>query len=665
MKGAKQMNDFSNIPQEMRQHDNWVCWRLIEREGKKTKIPYNAKTGAGAKSNEPETWTSYQEALQALGTGKYDGIGFMFSRSPFVGVDIDHCLEGGELSPVAAELVQQIGSYTEISPSGSGLHIIAKGQRPAEESRDKHGFGLEMYSDLRYFTITGNIYNGLTDIREAQDAVSAVHKKYFEKQQQPAPNRSYIGSVNPPTMADSEIIERATKSKGGEDFAALNAGQWQALGYPSQSEADQAFCNKLAFWTGKDAAQMDALFRQSGLMRGKWDIKRGSQTYGEMTIGTAIRNCGKVYEGPKPPPVIVTKPAVELEKPKKQGEKQEQTEEKEQTEEEIQAEREAYLQTSTDNYLQGFIDGIKESKQAIFYPTGFPSVDALLDGGLYSGLYFIGAISSLGKTTFCLQVIDNIAAAGHDCLVFSLEMARTELIAKSVSRHSLLEDLRQNSSTAHAKSTRGITTGSRHDGYSQKERELIQQSIEAYNAYASHIFIHEGMGDIGVNTIREEVEKHIKFTGNHPIVLIDYLQILAPHNDRSTDKQNTDKAVLELKRLSRDYSIPIIGVSSFNRENYTTPVNMTSFKESGAVEYSSDVLIGLQYEGMDWAEDETDKNRLKRVRDLMKRAIEDGKNGKQQSIQVKVLKNRNGSKGETLISFWPLFNHFEDKSQSK
>ena len=148
-------------------------------------------------------------------------------------------------------------------------------------------------------------------------------------------------------------------------------------------------------------------------------------------------------------------------------------------------------------------------------------------------------------------------------------------------------------------------------------------------------------------------------------MLIDYLQILAPHNDRSTDKQNTDKAVLELKRLSRDYSIPIIGVSSFNRENYTTPVNMTSFKESGAVEYSSDVLIGLQYEGMDWAEDEADKARLKRVRDLMNRVIKDGKEGKQQKIQLKVLKNRNGSKGETVINFWPLFNHFEDKSQSK
>ena len=127
---------------------------------------------------------------------------------------------------------------------------------------------------------------------------------------------------------------------------------------------------------------------------------------------------------------------------------------------------------------------------------------------------------------------------------------------------------------------------------------------------------------------------------------------------RATDKQNTDKAVLELKRLSRDYGIPVIGISSFNRDNYTAPVNLASFKESGAIEYSSDVLIGLQYSGMDYQEGEADKAREKRLRELMKSVIADGKNGKPQKIQVKILKNRNGSKGDTLLDFYPMFNYF-------
>lgn len=329
-----------------------------------------------------------------------------------------------------------------------------------------------------------------------------------------------------------------------------------------------------------------------------------------------------------------------------------------------EAEKQAYLQTSTVYRLQSFIDEIEKSKTAIFFPTGFSSIDNLLDGGLYAGLYIVGAISSLGKTTFCLQILDNIAAAGHDVIIFSLEMARSELIAKSVSRHSLQADLRKYKTTVHAKTVRGITTGTRYRDYSQTDREIIEAAITDYSEYAHHIYIHEGVGDIGVEQVREVVERHIKITGNKPVVLIDYVQILAPYNDRATDKQNTDKAVLELKRLSRDYSIPVIGISSFNRDNYIAPVNMASFKESGAVEYSSDVLIALQYEGMDYQKGEKEGDRLKRIRELLDSQIEISKSGKAQSIQVKILKNRNGSKGGTVIDFYPMFNYFSEKGKS-
>lgn len=331
---------------------------------------------------------------------------------------------------------------------------------------------------------------------------------------------------------------------------------------------------------------------------------------------------------------------------------------------EAEQEKSDYLRTAASFNLQSFIDDIEKSKEAAFIPTGFTSVDNILDGGLYAGLYCIGAISSLGKTSFCLQVADNIARAGKDVLIFSLEMARNELIAKSISRLTLLQDLQKNQSTAHAKTTRGILTGTRYSSYSKEERELIVAAIEEYSRYASHIFIHEGIGDIGIEKIRETVEKHKKLTGSSPVVLIDYMQILAPYNERYTDKQNTDKAVIELKRISRDYATAVIGISSFNRENYTAPVNMASFKESGAIEFSADVLIGLQYEGMDWAEGESEKDRNKRVRELLNEQVLLGRTGKAQSIQVKILKNRNGSKGDTAIDFFPMFNYFTDKKQS-
>ena len=326
----------------------------------------------------------------------------------------------------------------------------------------------------------------------------------------------------------------------------------------------------------------------------------------------------------------------------------------------LEAEKDALKQESVTYSLQNFRQTIEDSKTEAFYPTGFFSLDELLDGGLYAGLYFVGAISSLGKTTFCLQIADTIAASGKDVIIFSLEMARNELIAKSISRLTYTKTIEKQVDIKNAKTTRGIMTGARYSSYSKTERELIEDAITAYGEYGRHLYITEGVGNVGVEAIKDKIKKHIKLTGEAPVVLIDYLQIIAPADPRATDKQNTDRAVLELKRLSRDYHIPVIGISSFNRDNYTAPVNLTSFKESGAIEYSSDVLIGIQYDGMDYQEGESEKNRDKRIRELVKSQIAAGKEGKAQRLQVKVLKNRNGCKGESIINFYPMFNYFAE-----
>ena len=310
-----------------------------------------------------------------------------------------------------------------------------------------------------------------------------------------------------------------------------------------------------------------------------------------------------------------------------------------------QAEREAYLKTSTAFYLQDFVDGIADSVNTPAIPTGFSTLDRALDGGLYEGLYIVGAISSLGKTTLITQIADQIAQAGQDVLIFSLEMARTEIIAKSISRHTIQLILETGGDTRNAKTSRGITTGKRWEKYSQAERDLIRSSLLRYSEYADRIYISEGVGDIGAEQIRETIRKHILFTGHTPVVVVDYLQILAPYSERATDKQNTDKAVLELKRISRDFKTPVIGISSFNRANYREAVTMEAFKESGAIEYSSDVLIGLQLSGA--GEKGFDANEAKK------------KNPRQ--VELVILKNRNGSTGDRIdFSYYPLFNFFEE-----
>lgn len=310
-----------------------------------------------------------------------------------------------------------------------------------------------------------------------------------------------------------------------------------------------------------------------------------------------------------------------------------------------QAQREAYLNTSTAHYLQSFIDGIADSVNTPYIPTGFKKLDAVLDGGLYEGLYIVGAISSLGKTTLITQIGDQIAQTGKDVLIFSLEMARAEIMAKSISRHTLQQTLSSGGDIRNAKTTRGITTGKRYESYNRTEIELINGAVKAYSQYAEYIYISEGIGDIGAEQIRDTVKQHILFTGNTPVVIIDYLQILAPYSERATDKQNTDKAVMELKRISRDYKTPVIGISSFNRANYSVAVSMEAFKESGAIEYSSDVLIGLQLKGAGKKDFDANEAKKKSPRE----------------IELVILKNRNGSTGDRIeLQYYPLFNYFKE-----
>ncbi len=312
--------------------------------------------------------------------------------------------------------------------------------------------------------------------------------------------------------------------------------------------------------------------------------------------------------------------------------------------------RDNYRMNSAAAHLQEFINGIAASVNTPFIETGFRQLDRTLDGGLYEGLYIVGGISSVGKTSFIVQTADQIAGTGKDVLFFSLEMARTELMAKSISRHTVQEVLSSGGNISNAKTSRGITTGARYAKYNRTERDLIQKAIWKYSSYANHLFISEGIGNIGVDQVRETVEEHIRQTGETPVVIIDYLQILAPSDPRSTDKQNMDKAVLELKRISRDYKTPVIALSSFNRMNYKEAVTMEAFKESGAIEYSADVLIGLQLAGAGGKGFDATQEKKKNPR----------------NIEAVILKNRNGATGDKIqLQYFPRFNYFTEPSAAK
>ena len=330
---------------------------------------------------------------------------------------------------------------------------------------------------------------------------------------------------------------------------------------------------------------------------------------------------------------------------------------------EIETERQAYEAESAAD-LADLDDLIRYTGSTPAISTGFTELDGIIDDGLRNGFYIIGAISSLGKTTFTLQICDNLAKQGQDVLFYSLEMSKAELQARSISRETYLLSL-QAGDISTAKTTTGIMNGRRVKTYRDGDAETVQRARDAYRAYAGHIHIKEGIGNIGVADIEADIIKHKRLTGRTPVVFIDYLQLLSPYETSRnlTDKQTVDRNVLELKRLSRH--LPVIAVSSFNRESYTEPVNLSSFKESGAVEYTSDVLIGLQYAGMDYTPDEKETERKKRVASLIREQNDRAANLQAQDIQLKVLKNRNGRRGDIQLNLYPAFNCFtgiEDKN---
>lgn len=335
--------------------------------------------------------------------------------------------------------------------------------------------------------------------------------------------------------------------------------------------------------------------------------------------------------------------------------------------------RASYMPESAANIASLFIPEVISKRTPDAYPTGFKELDAILDGGLFPGLYVVGAISSLGKTTFSLQIADNIAERGKHVLFFSLEMSKREIIAKSLSRRMMQAAMKKYKNTKHAKTTRDIMKGAA--GWSAQAQELFLDADAWYHTIQDPLYvgtkpehhpgdflaISEGSGNIGYKEIRAAVQAYKVETGVYPVVVIDYLQIMAPADPRATDKQNTDKTVLELKRMSRDFNVPVLAISSFNRENYNTAVNMAAFKESGAVEYSADVLIGLQYGYMMRnKEDKTEKARAERIAKERDQVQEKAAQGLPILVDAVILKNRNGARGHAPLNFMPKFNCYKD-----
>ena len=281
---------INKIPEELCNLSQWVVWSLVDRGGKKTKLPFDPVSGKPASPTDPQIWQAFDDALRACERDGYSGLGFVFSEDdPYCGIDLDHVRnpETGQFEPWARELIKRLDSYSELSPSGTGAHIIVRAKVPGTRRRKSD---IEIYDAARYFCMTGERLEGMPrTVEERQAVLSEIHGDFFGKDESNSPVALASAPV-PVALSDNELLEKADSAKNGAHFSALWRGDWQSEGYPSQSEADAALLGMLRFWTDGDKTRSFALFSQSGLNREKWE----REDYREHTWEGI--NAGPVYQ---------------------------------------------------------------------------------------------------------------------------------------------------------------------------------------------------------------------------------------------------------------------------------------------------------------------------------------------------------------------------------
>lgn len=274
-------------------------------------------------------------------------------------------------------------------------------------------------------------------------------------------------------------------------------------------------------------------------------------------------------------------------------------------------------------------------------PTGLSNLDAALDGGLPSiGVVTLGAQSSIGKTTLAVQIADNIASSGRPVLFVTIEQSAEEIVSKSLSR--LMSCKAAPDGHPIVASAEHIRRKSSRAGWDQDKNAAFASALNEYAAdIAPSLKIMEMKDQPTVLDVRSVVEAMRRKTGQSPVVFVDYLQLMAPAigHERDTEKQVIDRNMMELRHMARDLDTCVFVISSLNRQNYQEGVVQESFKESGSIEYSSDLLLGLQPMGHTEDMDGTPEAQKKKK---ARQAIQGYKSSVERECEVVVLKNRNG-----------------------
>lgn len=653
--------NFEAIPDEMKNIPQWFMW--IAKDNNRTdrklaKYPTDIK-GRAIKWQDKANLYTFDEVKSAYEKSQgFAGVGFNVAGSNMTIIDLD-LKPDSTYTDIEAKFLN--AGYVETSVSGRGAHVIFKGTPPnslkdTKNLYDANGDKIELFHSSGYIAITGNTidnHNTIDTPAITQQFMDYLGQNYAPSESQTESHKELIvdtSSFIPPKLDTSNIVSMwlntgnpklVGKDVYKKDLWHMTNDALEAYN-SDRSECLYALINEIAYFMWDNPKGLYDLIINNPYWADYLHDRRTQATIGD--IKKAINNrikSGRIYDG---------QPTAEQDFAPFIAESH-----TESTQEPTQDKIDKYKQYNAKANIESLRGLIEYNAKTPPVSTGFPALDKVFDGGLYEGLYVIGAMSSLGKTTFIQQMADQIAQQGHDILFISLEMSRTDLMSKSISRETFLHTKQFKLDESNAKTSRGILDGSRYykddergiRGYNQQERETIEAGIERYSEYAGNIYIVEGGNGITYTDVQNKVKEHEKATGKTPVVIVDYLQLLEPTDVRATDKKNTDDAVKGLKKIVHDHHTPIFAISSVARNKYDQPLGMDAYKESGAIEYTSEVLLVLDFKEM--------------IVDSKSCNVNFEKKKTPRDVTITILKNRTGQTGHRVdYKYYPAYNMFEE-----
>ena len=675
--------------EELKQRKQWVNYVITQRKnGKMGKPPINPHTLRNGSSADPGQWVDYKTAVRNKGsyatftaedgskhTLPIAGTSVVLTDG-LCGIDLDHVIEDGKIKAAfVMKLITALDTYTEFSVSGTGLHLLlyakdlpsdlsGKFKVDGNGNLNKNGkYDIEIYSHKtgggHCFTVTENVFHNRPINKDVSDRIQHIFTTYDnarnKQRENPQPTLSPVGSDTPPERTDAEVLEVAFRFDKDGSFKRLYEGDLSMHG-DDHSNADLAFTNKLASWTNGNRVQIDRIFRNSGLMREKWDrpIRRGSEkTYGQYTIDKALENFTP-YRRSEDNELSID------------DVKQAVVDAREASKPEPLINRIRPI----GSYVDGFITECENPKPR--YSTGFLSLDKRLNGGLFNELYILNAETSTGKSAISMTIAQNMAQEGMNVLYFALEMGRNEFIARGASAISWEKTEDPDKAVTAAdilyyhfdeKMLPFMEEGK--DPFTKIPYSKYAEYVEEYRKrYENNLYIIErpqvrevsGNAKVSGDAIAKITREFYKAHQDKQLaVFVDYLQIL--EGEDTDRKTKTDKNISDLKDLCTQEKIPVFTISSIGRSGYRQGADIGNAKESGDIEYTTGVALGWDWDGVTNHNKKTWKDQ--RTTEEQKRL--DRETYKNRLMRMSLLKYRNSERDtQDGLIYYPQYNYFRE-----